>query len=122
MSLHTEEVPWEDHCSWFEAVLQTDRRHLLIGERADQRVGTVRLDQDGTRATINITVAPNARGQGVGVELLRAAADYAQSIGISFIDAVIRPQNRASQIIFARAGYQASGQDDGVDHYPLIVE
>ena len=80
MSRNTNEVPWADHCAWFDGVLADVSRHLLIGEKEGQALGTVRLDGASNSAEINITVAPQARGQGAGLALLLAAEAYATHI------------------------------------------
>jgi UDP-2,4-diacetamido-2,4,6-trideoxy-beta-L-altropyranose hydrolase len=117
MSRTRTEVSWADHCAWFDGVLDDPSRHLLIGERDGQAVGTVRLDRGSDRAEIHITVAPEARGQGAGLALLLAAEAYAKILDLDALTAVIRPSNPASKVIFVRAGYTRCGQDDQVEHY-----
>ena len=121
MSRNTDEVPWADHCAWFDRVLSDANRHLLIGDQDGQPLGTVRLDGAANSAEINITVAPHARGKGVGLALLLAAENYAKKLGLDALTAVIRPANPASKIIFDRAGYKPCGQDDQVEHYRLVL-
>ncbi len=81
--------------------------------------GSVRLDEMGLNAEINITVAPEHRGQGIGIRLLNAAAIQAQLFGLKKLTAVIRPANTASKVIFARAGYTACGKDETTEHFEL---
>ena len=117
MSLTTDEVPWADHCQWFAGVHADPERHLLIGVMDESAVGTVRLDRAGREAEINITVAPDARGRGMGLALLLAAAQYARGLDINQLNAVIRSNNTASKVIFERAGYRACGADDQILRY-----
>ena len=121
MSRNTNEVPWADHCAWFDGVLGDANRHLLIGEKDGRALGTVRLDSESNSAEINITVAPQARGQGAGLALLLAAEVYAKNLGLDALTAVIRPSNPASKVIFDRAGYTRCGEDDQVEHYRLAL-
>jgi UDP-2,4-diacetamido-2,4,6-trideoxy-beta-L-altropyranose hydrolase len=117
MSLSTHEVSWAEHCDWFEKVFDDGARHLLIGDNMGIACGSVRLDQTGVNAEINITVAPEHRGLGVGLALLKAAAVQAQLIGLKKLTAVIRPANKASKVIFERAGYTACGQGETTEHF-----
>ena len=121
MSITTDEVSWADHCQWFAGVHADPKRHLLVGMMEQSAVGTVRLDQDSREAEINITVAPEARGRGTGLALLLAAAQYARGLDVNQLNAVIRPSNAASQVIFERAGYLACGADDQVLLYQLAL-
>ena len=117
----TDEVLWADHCNWFAGVHADPKRHLLVGMAEQSAVGTVRLDQASREAEINITVAPDARGQGMGLALLLAAAQCARGLDVNQLNAVIRPSNAASQVIFQRAGYLACGADDQVLRYQLAL-
>ena len=119
MSIDRQEVPWADHCAWFERVQGDPNRHLLIGEFERNPIGTVRLDCEDDAAEINITIAPTARGKGFGLALLDAATQYAKTQHIACLKAVIRPSNRASQIIFERAGYQPHTRDQNLGYYRL---
>ena len=121
MSIDTQEVPWADHCVWFERVQRDPDRHLLIGESEHIPVGTVRLDCLDDAAEINITIAPSARGKGFGLALLDAATQYAKTQQLVALTAVIRPSNKASQIIFERAGYQSYQRDKDLGYYRLDI-
>ena len=119
MSIDRQEVPWADHCAWFERVQSDPNRHLLIGEFERNPIGTVRLDRAAQTAEINITIAPTARGKGFGLALLDAATQYAKTQELVSLTAVIRPANKASQIIFERAGYQPYKRDQDLGYYRL---
>lgn len=122
MSIHTDPVPWADHCAWLEGILNHTTRHLLIGVLNGADVGTVRLDQEGTRATVNITVAPEHRGRGVGLNLLLALAQHAQGQGLAGLNAVIRADNQASIRIFTKAGYRHDHDEGDVGHYRYEID
>ena len=118
-SLDTREIPWDDHVAWFASSLLKDARLMLIGVAAANppaRVGVVRFDFDTPgSAIVSITVAPAARGRGIGQELLRTGIEYVQlSRGRVVLKAQIRASNRASLTIFERAGFVRSEQVDDV--------
>ncbi|PRQ08742.1 GNAT family N-acetyltransferase [Enhygromyxa salina] len=102
-------IEWEDHVAWFTAQLSRGDRHLFVVEVDGDCVAFVRLDASAASegvCTISVNVAPEARGRGLGVGVLRAATPIAAGLGFVEIEALIRADNLASQRAFARAGYE----------------
>jgi RimJ/RimL family protein N-acetyltransferase len=103
----------EDHRRWLADRLGSASGRLLVGMAGDVPVGQIRLDRDaGGRVEIGIAVAPEARGRGVGHELLRAALDEARrddDLRPSGFLARIRPDNAASIALFTGAGFRHTG-------------
>jgi ribosomal protein S18 acetylase RimI-like enzyme len=104
-------VPFEDHVRWLQHTLANPARALFIGELNGWPVGVCRLDRltesDGRdSAEVNITVAPEFRGCGIGRAILEAIADEARAAGLVHLIAEIRWSNRASLKIFWRQGYR----------------
>lgn len=100
-------VTWEEHRVWFEQRLANLDSLILIGMADERTVGVVRFDRtvDQT-AEVSINLAPDARGQGLGKELLRAGCAFASNDGFAAIfDAEIRSINLSSQRIFEQAGF-----------------
>lgn len=95
-SISTEEVAWDDHIAWLAECLQNPARQLLIAEQAGSPVGTVRID-DGRQ--LSWTVAPHARGSGVGKQMVALVAKRGHT-------AQIRRDNIASQRIAQAAGFR----------------
>jgi UDP-2,4-diacetamido-2,4,6-trideoxy-beta-L-altropyranose hydrolase len=96
------------HKAWFQSVLESPDRHLLIGERTGNAVGVVRFDRLGVdSAEVSIYLTPSAR-PGDGTPLLRAAESWLKAVepGIRSIIAEILPGNQRSEEVFARAGYR----------------
>lgn len=98
-----------DHLAWLHRALNDEGRSLLIGDVEGRPVGVVRLDRRGERAVISVTVAPSARGIGLATPLIRGGLRHAAALGISRLDAHIRPQNEASRRAFAAAGFVTDG-------------
>jgi RimJ/RimL family protein N-acetyltransferase len=97
-SITTEPVAWEGHLKWLQATLQNPRRALLIAE-TDRPVGSVRIDW-GEPTELSWTVAPEARGQGVGRAMVSAAVPDGMVI------AHIKQENVGSQKIAEAAGFR----------------
>jgi RimJ/RimL family protein N-acetyltransferase len=85
--------------------------------QADGRdVATARLDVQGTEAVVNLTVAPEWRGRGIGTHVLRAlVAEAFEAAGLRRLVARVRPDNAASRAAFEHAGFTraAGAGDDG---------
>jgi spore coat polysaccharide biosynthesis predicted glycosyltransferase SpsG/RimJ/RimL family protein N-acetyltransferase len=112
-SFQTGELDEETHRAWFARRLQDPDSRLLIAEAAGVPVGQVRLDLAGERAVVNIAIAPEARGAGHGGAALGAAVDLARQLGLTRLDAEIKPENEASVRLFRRAGFEATSDEAG---------
>lgn len=102
-------IPWEDHRAWLARSLADPARLLLVGMAGSHPCGVARFDlaADGT-ATVSIHLAPERIGQGLGGPLLRAAeaALARRHPGVRRLAATVRSGNRASERLFAAAGYR----------------
>ena len=121
-SINQEPVALGDHLAWLGRVLANPDRHLYIGELGDEPIGTVRLDGDGERAEVNITIAPEARGRGLSKALLRALVAQGGRLGFAALDAVVRHDNAASLALFDRVGFERSKTDEQLQHFVLPLE
>jgi RimJ/RimL family protein N-acetyltransferase len=104
----------DEHRAWLAGRLESRSSRLLIGMSGETPVGQVRLDREpGGRVEVGISVAPEARGQGVGRSLLWAALDEARrdaSLGATGFTARIRPENTPSIALFTGAGFRQTGE------------
>jgi UDP-2,4-diacetamido-2,4,6-trideoxy-beta-L-altropyranose hydrolase len=102
------EIAFDDHARWFEGVLASETRLLLIGEHDGVAIGVVRFDFIDTAALVSIYLVPEQIGQGQGQNLLSSAEAWlrANHPGISTLNAQVRAGNVASQRLFERSGYR----------------
>jgi RimJ/RimL family protein N-acetyltransferase len=110
MSLSSAVVTEAEHAAWVGKSLASTERWLFVAEHGGQVMGQARLDvihQLGAlgSAEVSITVAPGARGQGHAAAILVAAEHEARGIGITRLEARIKPDNESSIRAFKRAGY-----------------
>jgi L-amino acid N-acyltransferase YncA len=107
------------HQAWMTAALADPHRLFLIPERADDRLGYVRIERDAAqqawRASLCITGA--AQGRGTGRQTLQAACDLARTSGFTPIFADIHTENAASLAVFARCGFTPAGAAPGLPGY-----
>ena len=112
-SINTAEIAPQEHRSWLTRCLADPNRTLLIAELAGRPVGTVRID-DGEQAEMSWTVAPSARGQGVGARMVRQAL-------VAFPKSLVartHVKNIASQKIAIKCGFRPKEQ---IDDWILFV-
>ncbi len=107
-SFNTEFIPYEKHKAWFEDVLRDENRKILMVEEEDNTVGVIRLDINPKNrvAEININIAPQQRGKGLGLLGTKNAGRYAfEFLNIKEIIAKIKKENIASVKMFSRADF-----------------
>lgn len=99
-------VTLAEHQAWLAAVLADPNRRLFIVEdKSGMAVGTMRFDHQQDETEISWTVAPEARGRGIG--RIMVAQALAQTSGVAV--ACIRPGNEASLAIAHAAGFAPAG-------------
>lgn len=103
----------EDHLRWLQASLASPRRLLFIAESGCDAVGTVRADVEPGVHLISWTVAPSARGAGVGKAMVQQLAERLAGP----LRAEIKVGNAASVRIAESAGFRLEEQTGGVLHY-----
>ena len=112
-SHNTEIVQREEHISWLTRTLNNPSRQLFIAEEKEVPVGTVRADFADGVYELSWTVAPDARGRGVGT---RMVAQLANQIPVP-IRAEVKSGNTASARIAEHAGMKFDREVDGVLHF-----
>jgi RimJ/RimL family protein N-acetyltransferase len=115
-SLSADEITPEEHHAWFARKLQDPSCAILIIEEEGRPVGQVRLDRlDPGLAEVNIGLAPESRGRGLGREALRRVVLAAPNLlGVRSVKALVKRGNDASLASFAAAGFRVIGEHDAV--------
>jgi len=112
-SHNTGEVALANHLRWLEAVLANRARTLWVAELAGKPVGTVRVDTDSAGHELSWTVAPEARGAGIGKRMVAIAAERVPGP----LRAEVKEGNRASARIAEAAGLRFVEVRDGVMYF-----
>jgi phosphinothricin acetyltransferase len=113
-TFETEVPSWEE---WDGAHL---REHRLVAELLGEVVGWAALSPASKRRCYagvvenSVYVAPEARGRGVGRQLLEALIAGARASGLWTIQCSIFPENRASLVLHERCGFRVVGTRDRI--------
>lgn len=108
-TFETELPSWEQ---WDAAHLPG---HRLVAESFDEVVGWAALSPASKRRCYagvvenSVYVAGEARGRGLGRQLLEALIEGARASGIWMIQTSIFPENRASLVLHERCGFRVVG-------------
>jgi RimJ/RimL family protein N-acetyltransferase len=124
MSVNGAPVEKMTHQAWFDGVLTDPDVILLVGEDDRKvRVGCVRVNRrgDGRRGwTISVNVAPDARGRGVGRELVLGMVRWLREREPdSPVFALVQEQNQPSRRMFERCGFLLDRQSESWLEYLL---
>lgn len=112
--------PLADHLDWFARALADPSRHLLIAQ-SDKRVAHLRLDVEGTTATVSILLRSDARGLGIGRRALAFLGPFGRRHGITRLTAEVALTNAASLRLFRGAGYAQSKGPDGFARFDRLL-
>lgn len=102
---------WEEHQCWIEKKLQRQQDYffLIVNIKTGEPCGVIRLDElAAENYLISIFIAPCHHGKGIGMFGLQLIDQCFPSISIQ---ATVLMENKASQRLFTKAGYQQVAPD-----------
>lgn len=102
------EVTWEEHCSWFDRVLNDDVTEVFLIYWKDIPVGQIRFDfEEAGIYIVTIYILDQYTGRGIGVHALKNGVEgmLRAHPGRKFI-ASIKVKNETSIKAFSRAGFE----------------
>lgn len=113
-SIARDALVYEEHVVWFARALANPARVLAIGLSGSAAVGLIRLDFAPHAAELSWMVAPEARGQGHGGQMVRAMTAL---FGIVPMAATVRSENVFSRRIAEAAGFLLERDAEGLCRY-----
>lgn len=96
-------VEYSEHCSWFNAIINDNSRHIFIINKNSHPVGMIRLDEDkNNEFEISILVDPVVQGKKVAATALtKIIKMYPQRV----INAFVNLNNNSSHRLFTQAKF-----------------
>ncbi len=108
-----EPIAWDHHLAWLATRLDSSDAAIFIAHSpAGRPLGTIRFETgDGwASARLSYSVAPEARGHGVGRALLALGPEIlARTRPTTELVALVRPDNAASRHLFETSGWAEAG-------------
>ncbi|PYM20180.1 MAG: GNAT family N-acetyltransferase [Candidatus Rokuibacteriota bacterium] len=117
-------IPYADHVGWLERRLASAATRLLVFSDEAGPVGQVRFDVDDGVAEIDIAIAPERRGHGLGTVMLREAlgclrAEWGEGLRPR---AHVLAHNERSLRMFRRCGFREVGTQERHGARALVLE
>jgi len=110
-SFHPGPIPLDGHTEWYKGKLAFPDTRIWILELNQVAVAQIRYDRiSRDTAEIDLSVAPDCQGRGLGTRALILTSDIAcKELGVRRVKGVVFSSNRASRRAFAKAGFQCIG-------------
>lgn len=122
-SFSTDFISWEQHKKWFAGMMEDADTFQYIYEYQGIALGQIRLTVKGHVAEEGFSVAPEARGMGHGVSMLRLLCDEVKKRhkNIKKLYARVKPENIASKKSFVKSGHIEKEQTAAYILYELTI-
>jgi RimJ/RimL family protein N-acetyltransferase len=117
-SHNKEEVKIREHIKWLRNCIVNPNQFLFIAEKNDIPIGTIRADLFDETYELSWMIAPEARGKGLGKQMVIMLARILAS---KTIRAEIKRTNRGSIRIALYAGMKFSHRDGEILHFSRPV-
>lgn len=110
----TQAPPWENSLAFYRSVLAQGFPHVVAVDVDDKVVGWCDVSPvfGHSRAHIGIlgiALLPEARGRGLGAQLLQAAIDRSWARGLTRIELSVRADNLNAKALYERLGFEHEG-------------
>jgi ribosomal protein S18 acetylase RimI-like enzyme len=111
-----EMASWQSRRAWYERWLRDGEAFVLLAERGDEPVGyaVVHIEEgpddtfplaDHFAEIYSLSVTPDARGQGIGNQLLDAIDERLAAMGIKAVAVAAMVENEAALRLYERRGF-----------------
>jgi RimJ/RimL family protein N-acetyltransferase len=99
-------ITWKEHICWFRERSNSPFFYMALNQE-DLPVGQVRFDQKESETIISLMIDGSFRNSGYGTNLIRIGCEKLFSnSNVMTVHAYLKPDNKASQTAFLRAGFK----------------
>jgi ribosomal protein S18 acetylase RimI-like enzyme len=99
--------PWNPPEGDLDRALAGPSSAVLIADDAGTVTGSVMVGDDGHRGWVYyLSAAPDRRGEGIGVALMRAAENWLRARGVRKLELMVRTSNESVLGFYDRLGYE----------------
>ena len=114
-SFNTKFIPLKEHKAWVKDALKDKSRKILLIEVDKTPTGVVRFEIDSKNRTaeININIAPEQQGKGLGTLTIKESCNYGFShLNIIKVIAKVKKDNTSSTRAFSKAGFRTVQENE----------
>ena len=103
---NTGTITEEEHEKYWERFLNDEKKFAYIIEKEGRSVGVIKLEIRTEKAEVNILVAPEFQGKGIGKTALKLIEEKAKEFKVPVLMSRIKPENEASIKIFEKNNFK----------------
>ena len=105
---NTKVLAFSQHRKWFEGKLKSRGTTIYIAHHGDDKVGSIRFENEPNAVQVSVMVNPELIGQGIGQKLIALGTKrfIKEKKPGKPVFAEIKPENIASNKAFQKAGYK----------------
>ena len=105
-------IQWDEHITWFQKkIIDINCHQYICFDQNEDPIGQIRFDIKDVDAEIDISVSPNYRGMGYGIQILNKGINLVRQIHPNLtINAFVKINNKSSTRMFLKAGFNIVGE------------
>ncbi len=111
VSFSPDPIPWESHMRWYAGKADDPNCFFYVAANGSgDPLGQIRFERTGREAIVSVSLAPSARGKGMGSALIvRGAEQFLAESNADLVRAFIKMDNLASARAFEKADFKDAG-------------
>ena len=111
VSFSPDPIPWESHMRWYAGKADDPNCFFYVAANGSGHpLGQIRFERTGREAIVSVSLAPSARGKGIGSALIvRGAEQFFAESNADLVRAFIKMDNLASARAFEKADFKDAG-------------
>jgi len=121
-SLHTADISWDEHQSWYTIKCRDESSHLFILQAHDLPLAQARFEERQGRLVLDYSVDTCFRGRGLGAHAIRRSLESLPNSTPRIVDAHVRVGNSASLATLTGIGFRILAEESDAETLTLRLE